>query len=99
MERVSKVGTSDEIDTARALVWELFDSMRERYPAMIDTIDDYIASQDVARELADFAARFLPPLGRPSSHGARRCRSAKASGSFVTPIPTHSTGPTSASST
>ncbi|PWK55707.1 acetyltransferase (GNAT) family protein [Silicimonas algicola] len=63
MERVSKVRTSDEIDTARALVWEFFDSMKERYPDMIDTIDDYFAKQDVAGELADFAARFLPPRG------------------------------------
>ncbi len=63
MERVSKVRTPDEIDTARALVWEFFDFMRGRYPDMMDTIDDYIADQDVAGELDDFAARFLPPRG------------------------------------
>ena len=63
MSPISKVRTPDEIHTACGLVWEFFESMRQRYPDMIDTIDDYIVAQNVAGELEDFAARFLPPRG------------------------------------
>jgi GNAT superfamily N-acetyltransferase len=47
----------------RAMVWEFFDLMRERYPEMQAEIDEYIEGQDVAGQLADFDGYFTPPHG------------------------------------
>ncbi len=47
----------------RALVWAFLDLLRERYPERLDEIDRYVAEQDVAGQLADFDAYFVPPHG------------------------------------
>ena len=60
---VIKARTDAEIDAARALVWEFFDALRERYPDMIAEISAYIEEQDVAGELENFSTFFLPPAG------------------------------------
>ena len=60
---IRKVRTDADIDAVRALVWEFFDVLRDRYPDMVDTIDRYIAEQDVAGELGNFEKFFLPPAG------------------------------------
>lgn len=60
---IEKVRTDSQIAAARAMVWEFFDVLRERYPDMLDMIDDYIKNQDVAGELAAFDRFFLPPHG------------------------------------
>jgi GNAT superfamily N-acetyltransferase len=60
---VVKVRSSEEIDAVRTLVWEFFDVMRERYPDMQAEIDAYIAYQNIAGQLDDFATYYLPPAG------------------------------------
>ncbi|WP_319532362.1 GNAT family N-acetyltransferase [uncultured Cohaesibacter sp.] len=61
--RIIKVRRAEEVDAVRGLVWEFFDVMRERYPDMLQTIDDYIAEQNIAGELEHFGKVFMPPLG------------------------------------
>jgi len=61
--RVDRARSEAEIDTVRALVWEFFDRLRDRYPDMLGTIDNYIKIQDVAGQLANFRSVFLPPAG------------------------------------
>lgn len=60
---IRKVRTVDDKAAVRAMVWEFFDLIRQRYPDMQAEIDDYIAHQDIAGQLADFDAYFLPPAG------------------------------------
>ena len=60
---VVKVRSSEEIDAVRTLVWEFLDVMRERYPDMQAEIDAYIAHQNIAGQLEDFATYYLPPAG------------------------------------
>jgi GNAT superfamily N-acetyltransferase len=60
---VVKVRTPVQIDAVRALVWEFLDVMRERYPDMLAEIDAYVAHQNIAGQLDDFASYFLPPAG------------------------------------
>jgi GNAT superfamily N-acetyltransferase len=55
--------TPAQIDAACTLVWEFFAQLRDRYPDMLAEIDAYVADQQVAAQLADFAAVFLPPAG------------------------------------
>jgi hypothetical protein len=55
--------TPAQIDAACTLVWEFFAQLRDRYPDMLAEIDAYVADQQVAAQLADFAAVFLPPRG------------------------------------
>lgn len=58
-----KVRRAEEVDAVCALVWEFFDFLRIRYPEMHDTIDAYLADQDVAGELKQFDRFFMPPHG------------------------------------
>jgi len=60
---VIRVRSADEIEAAKALVWEFFDGLRDRYSEMHDTIDTYLVEHDVAGGLDRFAATFLPPKG------------------------------------
>ena len=60
---IIQVRSTDEIAAATRLVWEFFDVLRDRYPDMLDTIDTYIQDQNVAGQLDDFTANFLPPTG------------------------------------
>ncbi len=60
---VRKVRSTDDIESARSLVWEFFDQLRLRYPDMLETIDTYIKEQDVAGQLENFDTYFLPPAG------------------------------------
>ncbi|MDU8912034.1 GNAT family N-acetyltransferase [Aestuariicoccus sp. MJ-SS9] len=60
---VTKVRSPAQIAAVTALVWEFFDFLRGRYPEMQREIDDYIAKQNVAADLANFADVFLPPKG------------------------------------
>jgi GNAT superfamily N-acetyltransferase len=60
---VVRVRSSDEIEAVRGLVWEFLDVMRERYPDMLAEIDAYVAHQNIAGQLEDFASYFLPPAG------------------------------------
>ena len=60
---IIKARSQSDLDAAKQLVWEFFDNLRERYPDMQSTIDDYIADQKVAEQLDDFASYFLPPKG------------------------------------
>ncbi|WP_233416939.1 GNAT family N-acetyltransferase [Halovulum marinum] len=60
---IRRVRTPQDIAVVRAMVWEFFDLMRARYPDMLDTIDAYIADQDLAGQLADFPRYFAPPAG------------------------------------
>ena len=60
---IRKVRSEADIAAVKALVWEFFDVIRDRYPDMLDTIDRYIAEQDVEGQLANFARVFLPPAG------------------------------------
>lgn len=60
---ISPARSPAEIAAAKRLVWEFFDILRDRYPEMLDTIDTYVQDQDVAGQLDDFAANFLPPAG------------------------------------
>lgn len=60
---IIKVRTSDEIESARGLVWEFFEVLKQRYPEMQDTIDRYIKEQNVVGELENFGDYFLPPKG------------------------------------
>ncbi len=61
--QVIRVRSADARDSIRAMVWEFFDLMRQRYPEMQAEIDEYIARQDVAGQLADFDGYFTPPHG------------------------------------
>ena len=63
MANVAPARTDTEIDVARALVWEFFGVVRQRYPELLETIADYIKEQDVAGELDRFSDVFLPPHG------------------------------------
>jgi GNAT superfamily N-acetyltransferase len=60
---IVKARSEEEIAAVRTLVWEFFDLLRERYPEMLDKIDAYIESQNVAGQLADFGTYFQPPNG------------------------------------
>ncbi len=60
---IIKARSSEHIDAAGGLVWELFDSVRARYPDMIEIINGYIEDHDVAGQLDRFGDYFLPPNG------------------------------------
>lgn len=60
---VTRVRSPAEIDAVRALVWEFFDFLTQRYPEMQADLDAYIADQNVAGELQAFGDYFLPPKG------------------------------------
>ncbi|WP_172293640.1 GNAT family N-acetyltransferase [Pseudoruegeria sp. HB172150] len=60
---VRRVRSKDDRDAVRSMVWEFFDAMKARYPDMTGEIDDYIVHQDLAGQLADFDAYFIPPHG------------------------------------
>ncbi|WP_052362673.1 GNAT family N-acetyltransferase [Falsirhodobacter sp. alg1] len=60
---ITKVRTSDDIAAVRTLVWEFFDVIKQRYPEMHSEIDTYISKQNVAGELENFSAYYLPPKG------------------------------------
>ncbi|WP_158965879.1 GNAT family N-acetyltransferase [Chachezhania sediminis] len=60
---VIRIRSAAEIEAAKALVWEFFDALRERYPEMHDTLDAYLSETDVAGGLERFADTFLPPRG------------------------------------
>jgi len=60
---IEKVRSPAQIDAVSTLVWEFFDFLRTRYQDMLGEIDAYIAKQNVAGDLADFAQVFLPPKG------------------------------------
>jgi GNAT superfamily N-acetyltransferase len=60
---IRRVRSEPDREAVRSLVWAFFDQMRVRYPDMLGEIDDYIAQQDIAGQLADFDAYFLPPHG------------------------------------
>jgi len=60
---VERVREDQSMDIVRAMVWEFFDALRERYPDMLAEIDEYVEHQDVAGELSRFSEFFLPPNG------------------------------------
>lgn len=60
---IIKARSATEIKAARALVWEFFDQLRLRYTDMLEIIDTYLVEQDVAGQLDNFDAFFLPPAG------------------------------------
>lgn len=61
--KIIKVRSADEIEAVGNLVWEFFDSLKQRYPEMHDNIDTYIEVQDIAGGLMNFGNFFLPPNG------------------------------------
>lgn len=63
MGEVVRVRSAEQIAAAKAMVWEFFDVIRDRYPDMAETIDAYIINQDVAGHLDRFEEVFLPPSG------------------------------------
>ncbi|MEP3297344.1 MAG: GNAT family N-acetyltransferase [Pseudoruegeria sp.] len=60
---VIKARRTEDIEIARALVWEFFDHLRIRYTDMLEIIDTYLEEQDVAGQLINFNTFFLPPAG------------------------------------
>jgi hypothetical protein len=60
---IHKVRSEGQIDAVRGLVWEFFDVLGERYPEMAEELQAYLIKQNVAGELENFAAYFLPPKG------------------------------------
>lgn len=71
---IRKVRSETDIAAVKGLVWEFFDVIRDRYPDMLDTIDRYIAEQDVEGQLANFESVFLPPAGEclVADHGGEQ---------------------------
>ncbi|QHQ36825.1 GNAT family N-acetyltransferase [Algicella marina] len=60
---LTTVRTAEDIADVTRLTWAFFDYIVTRYPAKKAMIDNYIALQDVAGKLRDFATYFNPPAG------------------------------------
>jgi GNAT superfamily N-acetyltransferase len=60
---ILRVRSEAEREAVRGLVWSFIDLLRERYPERLEKIDAYVAEQDIAGQLADFDAYFVPPHG------------------------------------
>lgn len=52
-----------DFEAATNLVWAFFDYIHARYPDRKEMVNAYIEDQDVAGQLANFAANFNPPAG------------------------------------
>ena len=60
---IHRVRGEEQIEAVRALVWEFFGCLESRYPEMADELAAYQVEQNVAGDLENFAAVFLPPKG------------------------------------
>lgn len=61
-DKIIRVRSADEIEAVGNLVWEFFDSLKQRYPEMHDNIDTYIEVQDIAGGLMNFGKFFYPRM-------------------------------------
>lgn len=60
---IKRVRSEADREAVRGLVWAFLDLLRARYPERLEQLDAYVADQDIAGQLADFDAYFLPPHG------------------------------------
>lgn len=65
MTRVEVHLVRDEAQAAqvREMAWEFIDWLRERYPDLLDGIEEYLVNQDFRGMLARLLENFTPPKG------------------------------------
>lgn len=60
---VNLVRTEKQAAQVRILAWEFIGWMRERYPEMLDEIEDYLTAQNFEQQLDGLLTYFNPPQG------------------------------------
>jgi GNAT superfamily N-acetyltransferase len=60
---IELVRTEAQAAAVRVLAWEFIDWLRERYPEMLDGIEEYLANQDFQGMLDTLLESFAPPTG------------------------------------
>ncbi|MEM6636435.1 MAG: GNAT family N-acetyltransferase [Pseudomonadota bacterium] len=60
---LTRVRTAADVAAVTDLVWEFFAYLKAAFPAQRGEIDRYLATYDVAGELADLTTHFAPPSG------------------------------------
>lgn len=53
----------EDVAAVAELVWEFFDFLKTQFPDQRADVETYLASYDVAGELADLTQHFAPPKG------------------------------------
>ena len=60
---IELVRTEDQAEHVRTMTWEFIDWLRNRYPEMLEGIDEYLKNQDFANMLEALLVHFTPPAG------------------------------------